>query len=142
MSNEIIKGCKFHHVSINVRNFEKSIQFYKILGMPVYLEFDIDDGERHAFIDVGDGPYLEIHSTKEKNLSDGRMQHFCFHVEDVDSVYELALKNGATPKDPPFSPRDCPLKAVPKPLTKARVAHFIGPDGENIELINWFGFKI
>jgi catechol 2,3-dioxygenase-like lactoylglutathione lyase family enzyme len=142
MANKTIKGCRFHHVSINVKNYDKTVKFYRALGMHVYFEFDINDGERHGFIDVGDGPYLEIHSTKKQELIDSRMQHFCFQVDDVDAVYKLAMENGASPKNPPFPPRDCPLKATPKPLLKARVAHFHGPDGESIEIINWYGFTV
>jgi catechol 2,3-dioxygenase-like lactoylglutathione lyase family enzyme len=142
MANEKSKGCKFHHVAINVQDYEKSVNFYKALGMKVYLEFDSNDGNQHCFMDVGDGPYLELHSTKETDLRETRMQHFCFHVDDVDAVYELAMENGAAPKVPPFPPQVCPLNSTPKPIPNARVAHFYGPDGESVEIINWYGFKI
>ncbi len=140
MENSVIKGCKFHHVSINVTDYDRSVKFYESLGMHVYLEFDLQDGQQHGFIDVGDGPYLEIHSTNEPKLIESRMQHFCFHVDDVDAAYAAAIANGGREKG--FPPRDCPLPSTPKPIPNARVAHFFGPDGESIELINWGGFKL
>ena len=32
MPNKKIKGCGFHHISMKVKDLEKSIKFYKALG--------------------------------------------------------------------------------------------------------------
>jgi catechol 2,3-dioxygenase-like lactoylglutathione lyase family enzyme len=133
VANSLLQGCAFHHVSINVKDFEGSVKFYKALGMTVFVEFSIGDGGRHCFIDVGDGPYLELHSTTESRLRESRMQHFCFHVTDADAAYKIALENGARTKEAPF---DFDLRCAGMTI-HARICHVYGPDGESIEFINW-----
>jgi catechol 2,3-dioxygenase-like lactoylglutathione lyase family enzyme len=133
MTNSILKGCYFHHVSLNVRDYDKSLAFYRALGMPVFQEFTIEAGGRHCFIDVGNGPYLELHSSVEAELKESRFQHFCLHVDDVDAAYRLALAHGATTKEAPFD-YDLQCTSV---VIHARICHVYGVDGESIELINW-----
>lgn len=142
MENKKFPGTMFHHCSINVNDYDKSVAFYKALGMDVYLEWETEPTEqesgRHCFIDTGNGPFLELHSSNKRNLQANRFQHFCFQVEDVDAFYAAAIQNGATSI---AKPRDCPLPCRPNPILKARVAHVYGPDGEPFELINWYGYQ-
>ena len=116
--------------------------FYKALGMEIYLEWESEPNEqesgRHCFIDIGNGPFLELHSCDKPNLQANRFQHFCLDVEDVDAFYEIEIQNGATPI---IEPHVCPLPCKPTPISKARVAHVYGPDGELFEIINWYGYQ-
>jgi catechol 2,3-dioxygenase-like lactoylglutathione lyase family enzyme len=137
MPKSVTEGCTFHHVSLNVRDFDKAVAFYKALGMDVYVEFSIDDGGRHCFIDVGDGPYVELHTSTEAELADSRLQHICFHVDDVDATYARALANGARPKMPPF---DYKLRCTTITID-ARICHVYAPDGTGIEFIRWKDYE-
>ena len=139
IQNTKIKNCSFHHVSLNVKNYDKSVAFYKALGMEIYIEWITDSGKekgKHCFIDVGDGPYLELHSSSETDLHESRMQHICFYVDDVDAAYQAALENGASTK---MVPQNFPLRGKSKTI-ESRFCHVYGIDGESIEFITWKGY--
>lgn len=128
-----MSSCYFHHVAIHVVDYDKSLTFYYALGMEMYTEW-IADEARHCFLSIDGKPYLELHETKGRELIESRLRHFCFHVDNVDEVYALAIANGATSK---VEPHDHPLMSQPIAITNARVSHIYGPDGESIEIINW-----
>lgn len=128
-----MKGLYFHHVAIHVADYDKSLAFYYALGLQMYTEWTADDA-RHCFLSIDGKPYLELHETKGHKLTESRLRHFCFHVDDVDEAYALALANGATPK---VEPHDHPLMSAPIAIANARVCHVYGPDGESIEIIHW-----
>ena len=123
----------FHHVSIFVMDYDRSIRFYKALGFEMFAEWVTED-IRHCFLSIDGKPFLELNETHEKGLIESRFKHFCIHVEDVDAIYQLALDNGASPK---IEPHDHPLASAPVVIDQARVSHVYGPDGESIEIINW-----
>ena len=135
MSNSIIKGLGYAHVAIASNDFEKSLAFYKALGMTVYTEWG--EGDKHiALLDMGEGALLELFSKpalntdKTAGLEDGApFMHFAFSAEDVDAAYHTALEAGATPL---IAPKDAPLQSHPVPLT-LRVAFVKGPCGEELE---------
>ena len=123
MSNSIVKGLGFAHIAIASNDFERSLAFYKALGMTVYTEW-------------GEGAYVELFSKstlnteKSAGLEDGaQFMHFAFSVEDVDEAYRVALAAGAAPL---IAPKDAPLASHPVPLT-LRVAFVKGPCGEELE---------
>ena len=135
MSNSIIKGLGYAHIAVASYDFERSLAFYKALGMTVYTEWG--EGDKHiALLDMGDGALLELfckptlNSEKSAGLEDGaQFMHFAFSVEDVDAAYETALAAGAAPLT---APKDAPLQSHPVPLT-LRVAFVKGPCGEELE---------
>lgn len=135
MSNNIIKGLGYAHIAIASYDFEKSLAFYKALGMTVYTEWG--EGDKHiALLDMGEGALVELfskpalNSEKSAGLEDGaQFMHFAFSAEDVDAAYETALNAGATPL---IAPKDAPLASHPVPLT-LRVAFVKGPCGEELE---------
>ena len=135
MSNSIIQGLGYAHIAVASYDFEKSLAFYKALGMTVYTEWG--EGDKHiALLDMGNGNLLELfckptlNSEKSAGLEDGaQFMHFAFSVEDVDAAYQTALAAGATPLT---DPKDAPLQSHPVPLT-LRVAFVKGPCGEELE---------
>ena len=130
-------NCYFHHVSLNVNNYHEVVAFYEALGMKKYVEWRMY-GALHCFMDMGNGPFLELHGSNEE-LIDKRMQHICFHVDDVDSFYDLAIRTGAKPGT--REPCDSPLECIDRTII-ARVAHVVGIGGESIEIINWRGYDL
>lgn len=135
MSNHVIKGLGYAHIAIASYDFEKSLAFYKALGMTVYTEWG--EGDKHiALLDMGNGSLLELfckptlNPEKSAGLEDGaQFMHFAFSADDVDEAYRVALEAGATPLTPP---KDAPLASHPVPLT-LRVAFVKGPCGEELE---------
>ena len=135
MSNDIIKGLGYAHMAIAAKDFDKSMTFYKALGMKVYTQWGEGDS-RIALLDTGNGDLIELFAKPDLNTdkvattADGNpFLHFAFSAQNVDEAYRIALEAGATPLKPPA---ELPLKAHPICLT-LRSAFVKGPSGEELE---------
>ncbi len=127
--NEIIKGMGFHHIALEAQDFEKSLAFYKALGMKEVARWGTPE-KTIAMLDLGDGGRVELFSDGGDKFSEmGKWVHFAVAVNDVDSAYEIALAAGAEPMTPP---KTVPLNSVPEKMT-IRIAFVKGPDKEQIE---------
>jgi catechol 2,3-dioxygenase-like lactoylglutathione lyase family enzyme len=130
MSNKIIAGAGFHHVALRTTSLERSLAFYKALGMSEIVRWG--EGELEiVMLDIGDGGRLELFANRGIDYpAEGRWQHFAFAVEDVEAAYSLALHLGADSHTPP---KIVPLDdARPYPIA-IQVAFVAGPDGELLE---------
>ena len=135
MSNDIIKGLGYAHMAIAAKDFDKSLTFYKALGMKVYTQWGEGDS-RIALLDTGNGDLVELFAQPDLNTdkmatpADGNpFLHFAFSAQNVDEAYRIALEAGATPLKPPM---EMPLKSHPVCLT-LRIAFVKGPSGEELE---------
>ncbi len=130
MSNRIISGAGFHHVALRTTNLERSLTFYKALGMEEIVRWG--EGELEiVMLDIGDGGRLELFANRGVDYpAEGRWQHFAISADDVPAAYELALFLGAKPIT---APKTVPLDdARPAPIA-IQVAFVEGPDGEQVE---------
>lgn len=94
MANEKIKGMGFHHISLKARDYDKSVEFYKALGLKQYIEWGSGD-KRISMFDLGDGGMIEIFSEKDMPYpEEGRWQHLALSVRDVDEALNTALSAG------------------------------------------------
>ena len=135
MSNDTIKGLGYAHMAIAAKDFDKSLAFYKALGLKVYTQWGEGD-TRIALLDMGDGSLIELFAKPALNtaqiagVTEGNpFLHFAFSAQNVDEAYRIALEAGATPLKPPY---EVPLDSHPLRLT-LRVAFVIGPSGEELE---------
>jgi glyoxylase I family protein len=129
-TNRKIRGCGFHHVSMRVKDLNKSIKFYSE-GLGFVERFSWGkDPKRTILMDTGDGNYFEI-SQGDSNQSfvEGVFRHLALRVDDCKAALELARNAGA---EITVEARDVTLSTDP-PL-QIRIAFFKGPDGELIEL--------
>ena len=130
MANEKIPGMGFHHVALRTTDLEKSLEFYKGLGMKEICRWGQGPMEI-VMLDIGDGGRLEIFANRGVDYpAEGRWQHFAVSVEDVEAAFELALSLGAKPN---ILPKIAELDdAKPAPMA-IQVAFVEGPDGELLE---------
>ena len=129
MANDIITGMGFHHIGLKAADFEKSLAFYKALGLKEVVRWGEGDGLA-VMLDVGDGGRIEMFANGSDEYSvNGKWQHFALCVDDVDAAYECALAAGFLPKT---EPKTIPIKASPADIT-IRMAFVIGNDGEQVE---------
>ena len=135
MSNNVIKGLGYAHMAIAAKDFDKSLAFYKALGLTVYTQWGEGDS-RIALLDMGDGSLVELFAKPDLNTervagpADGNpFLHFAFSAQNVDEAYRIALEAGATPIKPPA---EMPLQSHPLRLT-LRIAFVRGPSGEELE---------
>ncbi len=129
--NHQFPGAFLHHVALSVKDYEKSKDFYcHAFGMICVNEWSFQ-GKQLCFLDVGNGCFLELHSSLDQEEKHGNQYlHFCIHTSDLEKAYHNAVAHGATPNRPPFS-FYIDSKPVPMPV---KVAWLYGPDGEAIEL--------
>ena len=130
--NSIIEGFGIHHIAIQTRDWDASLQLYRdILGMQVVLEF----GERDQLItllDVGDGSHIELFppNPDPKDVGDLRESepviHFAFSANDVRKTVEHIRQAGY---EITSEPNTVDLKG-----TQVTYAFFKGPNGELLEL--------
>ena len=127
--NEIIKGMGFHHIALEAADLEKSLAFYKALGMKEVARWGTPE-KTIVMLDLGDGGRIEIFSDGGEKFSElGKWVHFAVAVDDVDKAYEIALAAGAEAMTPP---KTVPLDSVPEKMT-IRIAFVKGPDKEQLE---------
>lgn len=127
--NEVIKGMGFHHIALEAADLEKSLAFYKTLGMKEVARWGTPE-KTIVMLDLGDGGRIEIFSDGGEKFSElGKWVHFAVAVDDVDKAYEIALAAGAEAMTPP---KTVPLDSVPEKMT-IRIAFVKGPDKEQLE---------
>jgi catechol 2,3-dioxygenase-like lactoylglutathione lyase family enzyme len=137
-------GPGFHHIAIRARDFDATVRFYtEGLGCSVHFGFSVPGRiDRAAFLDVGDGRYIEVFGAGSTVQSEGRRRrpdeeategallHFCLRVADVEAAYARALAAGATSR---VEPRTAQLGG--EPPAEVRIAFVTGPNGEVIEFL-------
>ena len=127
--NEKVIGMGFHHIALKAYDFDKTLAFYKALGLKEKVSWGSGD-TRAVMLDMGDGGCIEIFAGGEnREKVDERFLHLAFKVDDVDFAYQTAINAGATTYREPYeaSPPDA------NPPIKMRVAFVYGPDGELLE---------
>lgn len=128
--NKAVKG--FHHIALIASDIEKTVEFYKALGLTEKVRWGDGDG-RAIMLDLGDGGCIEIFAGGEKRERvNAHWLHLAIASDNVDLAYETAVKAGAAPHRPPKTVS--PDGAVPK--IEMRVAFVLGPDGELIEFFD------
>jgi glyoxylase I family protein len=128
--NSVIGGGGFHHVAIQVHDFDASVKFYtEGLGFKEKIRW-LQDQDDAIMLDTGDGNYLEIFSGGPKVVtSGGPFLHFALRTENCDKALQQAVKAGAVVT---MDPRDINVQSTPGP-TPIRIAFCKTPDGTVIE---------
>jgi glyoxylase I family protein len=108
-----------HHVSINVTETARALDFYVgVLGMELLPRPEIS--VKGAWL--GAGPQRQLHLI-EAPVPPDQGQHFAFVVSDIDATVATLQENGCKVRGP-FEIAD----------TGARQAFFFDPDGNRLEL--------
>ncbi|HEY1933191.1 MAG TPA: VOC family protein [Acetobacteraceae bacterium] len=136
----------FHHVAIRAVDFDATIAFYTTgLGFTVRYGFSVPGRiDRAAFLDAGDGRYVEVFGQgstvqaegrrrrSDEERTEGALLHFCLRVTDVEASYARALAAGAASR---IEPRTATLNGEGGATAEVRVAFVTGPNGEVIEFL-------
>lgn len=101
----MIRIKKIHHIGIVVKDFEKSLHFWKnIIGLPLTkMELVPSHKVQIAFLSVGESD-IELLTPLEGNLAIDELprekgeglDHLCLEVDNLDSVIDELLQNGIT----------------------------------------------
>lgn len=147
-----------HHVAIRTRDWERTLRFYRdVLGYPVKMAWEEGVGtlnerlaqrnsrsQRWAYLDTGDGAYLEIFddpsfiaptgadSDPVKNPGSA-LVHFGVRTANIDDVLGRARAHGETVLGEPTA-YTLHTTTGQGPVT-VRLCFLQGPNGEYIELL-------
>lgn len=119
-----IKG--FEHVGIQVKDIEKSIEFYQsVVGLQLIDRFlHTDNKMKLAFLGINDSIIVELIEGYNPNLpEEGKVHHVAFKVSGIEGEKERLLELQAE-----FIYED--ITMLPN---GAKYLFFRGPDGEWIE---------
>ena len=125
-------------------DFDATVKFYtEGLGFRVHFPFAIPGRiDRAAFLDAGDGRFVEVFGPASNVQSEGRRReageartegallHFCLRAADTDASYARAIAAGAESRVEPVTRR-----LSETPLVEVRIAFVAGPNGEVIEFL-------
>ncbi len=130
MSNELIKGLKFHHIGLKCEDLDKSVKFYtEALGMKKYAAWG-EGNSRIVMLSIGDGGIFELFAGGgDAYAQNGKWIHLAMEAEDVDAAFDKAVKGGALPLT---YPKTVPLDSEPEKMS-IHIAFVKGPDGEELE---------
>jgi len=138
------RGDGFHHVAIRAVDFDATLRFYVDgLGFTARFAFSVPGRiDRAAFLDCGDGRYIEVFGQGSQVQSQGRRRapdeeptegallHFCLSAADTDASFARAVAAGGVVRQEPVTRR-----LGEDPLVEVRIAFVTGPNGEVIEFL-------
>lgn len=88
--------CRFHHVALKVKDFDKAVGFYKeVLGLKEKTSWDMD-GNPAIMLEMADGGIVEIFGGgTDVSEESPRWLHLAVQVADVPGTYKKAIAYGA-----------------------------------------------
>jgi len=135
MANNVITSLGFHHIAIQVKDFDRAVEFYRDgLGMKPYAKWNGGpDGKKQIMLlELGNGGMVELFSLgSDVPAENARFIHFAMHVDDVEAAYNKAIAAGA---ESVMVPSVKPLDSTPVKLT-LNCAFVRAPGGEEVEFI-------
>jgi len=115
-------NLRSHHIALRVTDYARARQFYtEVLELPVMGQIP---GKEIEFLGIG-GTTIELMGGADpESLAKPQagLIHLAFEVEDVDATYRELRDRGVT------------FTVEPKSVGDLRVAFFVDPDGNELEL--------
>ena len=114
---------KFHHISLRVRNFEASLNFYTTLtGLQIAKQFSANGGNV-AYLQNAEGETeIELIAMPEGQNFEGKGMFLCFAADDLETAHDYAVKAGLNPS---------PIR---NPEPTAKYFYVYDPDGVSVQL--------
>ena len=116
------------HTCYRIGEIDRSVAFYRALGLEEVGRFDLPDGATNVFMGFpGDGARLEL--TKNPGVDAYEIGtgygHIAITASDLDGTLAALAEQGITPEKPPYTVRE----------GGSRLCFVRDPDGYRIELI-------
>lgn len=126
------KGFCSSHVGLNVRDLDRSIEFYtSLFGFRLVSRIVLEDGLRIGFIELPEQFQIElVESLNGEATAAGAWNHVCFRVDDFEGAYRRLQEAKIT-----FETDKLFVKEFWKQGMK--FAFFRGPDGERLEIAEY-----
>ncbi len=92
---------RFAHVCLNVKDIQKTIDFYnKTIGLPVEFTFLKDGRIIGVYFNTGGMNFIEAFENKNVEVVNTGLVHFCLETDNIDATIEEFASKGipCTPK--------------------------------------------
>ena len=84
--NKIIPNTYVHHIALRASNFNRSLEFYKALGMKVRANW-VGASGNIALLDIGNGTCIELFGGGDEYIPEGHFFHLA--IEEVDIAQSI-----------------------------------------------------
>lgn len=136
-NNPILGGGGLHHVAVRTHDLDASVKFYtEVLQMKVVTAFSPDE-RSFVHLDTGDGSLLELMQDDqpiEPAAERGVHWHLCFRTTRIEEAMRAVEAAGMKITVPVKSAALTNTATDPPSPMPVKVAFFIGPSGEVVEL--------
>lgn len=136
-NNNILGGGGLHHVAIRTDNLHKSVDFYtQVLGMKVVTAWQPDE-RSFVHLDAGDGSIVELMQDDkpiEMPTQRGVHWHLALRTTRIEAVMARVEEAGMEVTVPVKAVTLTNTATDPANALSVKVAFFIGPSGEVVEL--------
>lgn len=140
--NKILGGGGLHHVAIRTDDLDKSVTFYTgVLGMKVVTAWQPDE-RSFVHLDAGDGSIVELMQDGqpiEAPAERGVHWHLALRTTRIEAVMDAVAAAGMAVTVPVKSVELTNTATDPPSAMAVKVAFFIGPSGEVVELFQHAG---
>lgn len=118
---------RMEHVGIMVSDLDRSVAWYtQVLGLELRHRIRLNENTELAFLVAGGCEIELVHKTGPfTSPKDGIVNHVCFRVADIEGALAHLKGRGVELLN---------TEPVAVPALKGRIAFFLGPDGEKLEL--------
>jgi lactoylglutathione lyase len=124
----MLKGL--HHIGVMVTDIDKSIDFYKSIGMELTHSYALDNGTKLAFIRAGSAVIELVMGTDPASVKargNGIVDHIALEVENIQCVVDDLKAKGIVFDTDGISKMGLFANGCANIFLK-------GPDGERLEL--------
>ncbi len=113
---------KFHHISLRVKDFDKSMNFYqKLAGLKVIHQFESNGGKVAYLANEEGETEIELIALPEGQNFEGKGLFLCFAASDLEAVHKIAAEEGFNPSD------------IRNPEPTAKYFYVYDPDGLSVQ---------
>ena len=113
---------KFHHISLRVKDFKKSLEFYtELAGLKVSKQFEANGGNVAYLCNAEGETEIELIAMPESVTFEGKGMFLCFAASDLETVHSAAVSMGYNPSD------------IRCPEPTARYFYVYDPDGVSVQ---------
>ena len=113
---------KFHHISLRVKDFEKSLHFYtELVQLKIGKQFSAGGGNVAYLYNSEGDTEVELIAMPEGQTFEGKGMFLCFATEELGAVHERAVSLGMNPSD------------IRCPEPNAKYFYVYDPDGVSVQ---------
>ena len=119
----VVSPMKFHHISLRVKDFEASLNFYTTLTkLHVAKQFSANGGNVAYLENAAGETEIELIAMSESQTFEGKGMFLCFATDDLEAAHSYAVEAGMNPS---------PIR---NPEPTAKYFYVYDPDGVSVQL--------